>query len=105
MKYLKICVEINAYGAVSAKVYDLPVTDFYDGRTVAVAALFPPHIIDYVAPIFAKLSDDGAAIDIISEKYGNGRLPLNGEYGRWYSPEIGLSYAKCEVSARIEEQD
>lgn len=105
MKQLYVCVETNAMGSVSAMVRYLPLTDFADGREVPVSALLPDHYADYVKPVYARLSDDGTAIDIRSEKYGSGRLPLDNPYARWESPEIGLSYAVCTLCLRVEDKD
>ena len=105
MKYLKFVVETNALGSVSANVYRFPVSEFESGREVPLPAPRPDHYAGYVSPIYARLSDDGEAIEIISKEYGDGRLPLDDDSARWHSPTIGLSYACCQAFVNITEQD
>lgn len=105
MKHLNMSLDINAMGCSSGAGYSIPVSDFENGKTIPVTTLLPDLYADYVAPIFARLNDDKTAIEIISEKYGNGLLPLNNRFARWDSPEIGLSYACCKISISIIEKN
>ena len=98
MKYLRVSVSVNALGVESGWGDKMPLSDLEDGSTIRIDAMLPSQYGPYVAPIYAKMNDDKTAVEVTSEKYGNDTLPLNDKYHSWKSPEIGLSYATCQIS-------
>lgn len=91
---LHVSLYVNALGCESGNAWYVSPEQLEKG--IYVNSLLPDYYTEYVKAIYVKIVDDGNAVEVTSD-YGSAKYSVDEEH-RWTSPQIGLSYATCDIT-------